>query len=808
LLPELRDASTTAIDLLDSDSQRETVRLYDALANVLRGLASARPLLLVLEDLHWAGSASIDALAAVVKELSRAPVLVIATAREEETPPGHQLRAMLRSLGAVAGVEELHVERLDERDVGELVALLEWLPDRDGELSSALYSYSEGNALFLNEVIWHAREHDGSIDISAATTISSLLERRIAQLGEDARAVAGVAAVAGPGCDIALVREVTNLPAPSVARGFNELLDRRLIREAGARSGYDFVFTHHLIAAATYDGIEPEFRAQRHSRIARILEADYDGGKGGSARDIARHYERSGDAGRAAEWYATAGRQAMAVHAYGDAEDLATHALRLTQSDGMRAAALDVREKARERRADRAGQLEDINALDDLANGEPSASFDVLMRRVRLARSLGETNEEGRLIDELAKLATSLDARARAHALAQRATHLGLRSRQAEGLAPARAALDLYERLGDQRGQLECLSLLAEFSANVGDVAASKVHLATIAERAATLADRAVEARALDVTATAALLRQEYRDCFEMTERALALHGATGHREGVAAAQGRLAVTAAWLGDYTAALREFDRALESYESIGNKRGLAVTHTNRTLLLMRLGAFEEALESIERSNALFEVANEQRTVVANRVNASFVRLHLGQADVAKGLALEALAAAKDIAFPVFEAAALANLGNAERALGEIESAAEHMEAGIAIRRPIQDARDFVDDLADLTMLYAQAGRDGDALATAQELFNIGSSSFEGAFWPHYVWWAAAIGFAAGGEHDRAALSAVRAGEELRRFTESIEDAQARESFSRRSVNATIARGAIPVREAASALGARR
>ena len=161
----------------------------------------------------------------------------------------------------------------------------------------------------------------------------------------------------------------------------------------------------------------------------------------------------------------------------------------------------------------------------------------------------------------------------------RRAPHL-----QAEALA-------IYERLGDVRGQLECLYLIVQFSANTGDVDASRRYLALMSDRAASLSDQVVEAKALDVAATAALLRQEYRECFELTTRALALHLATNDREGEAASRGRLAVTAAWLADYDTALREFERALETYESIGNKRGLAVTHTNRTLLLMRLGLFE-------------------------------------------------------------------------------------------------------------------------------------------------------------------------------------------------------------------------
>jgi tetratricopeptide (TPR) repeat protein len=238
-------------------------------------------------------------------------------------------------------------------------------------------------------------------------------------------------------------------------------------------------------------------------------------------------------------------------------------------------------------------------------------------------------------------------------------------------------------------------------------------------------------------------------------------------------------------------LREFAAATSSYEAIGNKRGLALTYTNRTLLLMRLGSFEEALHSIERSNALFAIANEQRTVVANQVNESFVRLQLGDASAARRLAEAALASAREIGFPLFEAAAFANIGNAELALGERDNAVAHMEAGIALRRPLQAAREFVDDLADLTLAYVATDRREEALTLARELDGLGAAAFDGALWPHYIRWATAQGFAAGEDEVRGRAARARARDELSAFAERIEDAAMRSTFLTLPINRRIA-----------------
>ncbi len=794
LLPELRDPDVPDVRFSETSPERATARIYEALSFAVRGLASPRPLLLVLEDLHWAGSATIEALGGIFRDAIRSPLLVVVTCRQEETPVSHPLRALQRSLQTHGGVEEVELERFDEEQVGELVGRIEGLRERGSDLVRALYAQSEGNALFLEGAIDVLLENRKSQLESA--TMSGVIARRIERLGQDGRSVAEIAAVAGAGCSVPLIREVSNLSSTAIARGLDELLDQRILREAGARAGYDYVFSHHLIAAAVYSEIEPAFREQRHFRVAECLEAIFESDASVSPREIARHYESAGARERAATWYLSAARSAAAVHAHGDAIELAGKALQTAGSGDVRRQALEIRETARSRRGDREGQLDDVDALDRLAAGDPSAQFDVLLRRILLARALGNADEERQYITRLEELAARLDDGAQARALTQAATHLGNCSRSAEAIDPARRALEIYERRGDLQGQLQCLCVLVEYTSNIGDLEAARTYLDQTRERAARLGDQAMEVRALAAASVAALLRQEYRECFSLTERCLDLHLKLNDREGEAASRSRLAVTAAWLGDYTVALREFDAAIAIYESLGHKRGLATTYTNKTLLLMRMGMFTEALVSIERSNELFEKVQERRTIAANQVNASFVNLQLGKAAEAKAFATSALQITRELAYPVFEAAALANLGNAELVLGEVDAAVEHMEAGLAIRRSIQEPRDFVDDLADLTLAYVATGRNDKALATAGELLSIGSASFDGAFWPQYAWWAASRGLAAGGNASEAREAAARARRDLHAFAERIGDERTRTAFLHVPINAKIAAAASP------------
>jgi tetratricopeptide (TPR) repeat protein len=371
------------------------------------------------------------------------------------------------------------------------------------------------------------------------------------------------------------------------------------------------------------------------------------------------------------------------------------------------------------------------------------------------------------------------------------ATHAQICGRAPSALELARKALAIYEKIGDLRGQFDSLFLLVDITSNVGEMEASRDYLDAMHQRSTSLADRSIEARALSSAATAELLRQQYRECFDLSKRGLAAYLAINDREGEAFSRGRIAASAACLGDYRTAMREFDLAAQAYESIGSKRGLALTHTNRTVALMRLGQLTEALRSIERSNAMSDVVHEKRTLVANQVNESFINLHLGNAKAAKSLAAIALKNARELGYPVFEAAALANLGNAERVLGDMAAAIGHMEGGLALRRPLQDARDYVDDLADLALAYVAAGRTDSALGTARVLQALGGDGFSGSTWPHYVWWAAAAAFDAAGVRDEAEAAGARARSELERIAGSIEDADARAAMLSVAINRRIA-----------------
>jgi DNA-binding SARP family transcriptional activator len=784
VLPEWQPGLEVGLGRPVAESERETGIMLDALAEATLALARPRPALLVLEDLHWAGRATLDAVVALARRLEGAPLLVLVTFRDEEAGPGHAVRAAARTLRNEQKIATEGLERFERGEIAELLGRLD-TPLDDAALVDRLTAYTEGNALFLNEALADAVErHGGSLAFLGVplSGVSAVIAARVARLSDEARTVVEAAAVAGQGCSVEVIGEVVALTPAQLSSAFNELLDRRIVREASSRSGVDFAFTHHLIGSSIYAALAPEIRARRHARIAHVLQRVHPERPSAIARELATHFQRAGLQAEAAHWFGEAAKNSAAVYAGEDALALANEALQLESLPERRVELFRLREDANRDAGEREAQRADLEALEsELGEAGDAEHFDLLRRRMLLARSLGESDVERGLLERMSGLAARAnDAAIAAEVRRQWAAHAMLLSRPTEAREAAGQALAMFESLGDVAAQVECLGLLVEAETNAGHLVAAREHLNSLRGRASSLSDRASHARALAIAATAALLNQSYVESQELTREGLEVAMAIGDRAMEAASRARIAVIAARLGDFEVALHEFDRALAMFEALQNKRGLATTLTNKTMLAIRLGMFEEALVLIERSDSLLDVVQERRMVVANAVNASFAKLRLGDAAAAEERALFALEQARGLAFPVFEAAALSNLGNAERALGRSLEGIAHIRSGIAIRRPLQEPVDYADDLADLTLALIDAGQPSEARAVAAELSALDLSG-PGPLWPHYAAWAASRGFAAAGETERAERYAALAREELGRLTTSILDETIRDNF---------------------------
>jgi DNA-binding CsgD family transcriptional regulator/tetratricopeptide (TPR) repeat protein len=332
LLPDL-DARVSGLPApVAADPDTERHRLHTAVTDFLASAGRRQPLLLVLEDGHWADIPTLVLLRHLARASSEARVLVLITFRDTEADIPAELADALADLRRSDDVVRLHLDGLTEDDVGEFVRRAgggEIDPAEPG-LSRALRDLTEGNAFLLCE-LWRAlvetdafAMQDGTLrltaplqEIATPQSVREVVSQRLSRLDPASRDLLELAAVAGPEFELDVLRaaapvELERIDAlePAMRSGMIEELPFPALA---------YRFTHELVRRALYDRLSVLRRAELHLRIAEALEAVDQPRHGRVLADLAHHFAAAapiGGADQAVEYNLLAAQAASAALAY------------------------------------------------------------------------------------------------------------------------------------------------------------------------------------------------------------------------------------------------------------------------------------------------------------------------------------------------------------------------------------------------------------------------------------------------------------------------------------------------------------
>jgi DNA-binding CsgD family transcriptional regulator/tetratricopeptide (TPR) repeat protein len=345
LLPALGPAP-----LVPSPTESVQPRLLDALLGVLTRLAAEQPLLLIVEDLHWADPATRDAIGFLVRQLRSDRVLLILTFRADELHRRHPLLPWLVELERSGRVERIPLARLTrERTRDLLAALLEHEPDP--ESVAAIHHRSDGNPFFIEEL---AGMGGGAASGSMPATLRDVLLARIVALPETSQTVVRIAAVAGRRVDHDLLAEVAGLPEAVLIEALRGAVGSHVLVTASLAdtSAGDYAFRHALLQEAAYDDLLPGERGRLHRSYAAALAAlpvPAGAAEAGHWAELAFHWSAARDEHLAFVASVRATAAATGAYAFADAQRHGERALELWHTvegaDGLagmdRAAMLD-----------------------------------------------------------------------------------------------------------------------------------------------------------------------------------------------------------------------------------------------------------------------------------------------------------------------------------------------------------------------------------------------------------------------------------------------------------------------------------
>ncbi|MBM9458539.1 AAA family ATPase [Nocardioides sp. zg-536] len=430
----------------DADAPQATDRrdLFAAMHALLECAAEQAPVLLVVEDLHWADQSTRDMLGYLFGRPFAHPVAVVASYRSDDLHRRHPLRRQVAEWTRMAPVSRVALAPLPERAVRQLIReLSEGRRLLDDPAVSRIVDRAEGNAFFVEELVCAGCPVD---DLPA--DLADLLLVRLDRLSDAAREVVRVASVAGRRVSHELLLAASGVDEAAFDAGVRQAVEMNLLEAVGER----YSFRHALLGEAVYDDLLPGERVRIHARYVAALA---DGGLG-TAAELALHARRANDLDRAVGAGIAAGDEAMAV---GGPDEAARHYEQVLEllEDAERVRRLDV-DHARivVKAADalitggdtlRAAALLEQHIARLPADADPAARARLLSTYADLLTIIETDVDHVALSRRAVELAGTDDTPLRAKVLAVHARVLSYEGHEDEAQGFATEALALAERL-------------------------------------------------------------------------------------------------------------------------------------------------------------------------------------------------------------------------------------------------------------------------------------------------------------------------------------------------------------------------
>ena len=322
LFPWLREGLNVAEPEQLADPEAAQFRFFDAYATFVRAMSNRAPLLIALDDLHWADKPSLLLLEYVARELARIRVLIVCTYRDTDLSRTHPLSEALAVLNREAGFQRVVLRGLSRDEVAGYINAVANLTPKP-ELLDRIFEETEGNPFFLSEVV-NLLTQEGKLtesvsDIAVPDGVREALGRRLDRISEEANELLQVAAVVGREFAYDTLTLLGERDEDALLRLIEEALEARVIEEMDQPGRYRF--THALMQETLLDELSTTRRVRIHGQVGEALEKRWGTRADERATRLAVHFVEAAmvsprHAARAVHYAKLAGQQAEAQFAW------------------------------------------------------------------------------------------------------------------------------------------------------------------------------------------------------------------------------------------------------------------------------------------------------------------------------------------------------------------------------------------------------------------------------------------------------------------------------------------------------------
>jgi predicted ATPase/class 3 adenylate cyclase len=652
LIPERwEDVATSVARILPFDLEKDVqdttkyldpktlrVRTFVAVRDLLEALSQTRPLVVAIDDIHWADESSQDLVQFLIETTGESPIMIIGATRPT---PGSKWELIQRETTQKlpSRTDTIDLERLSKKEMEELIDLLLERPSMKPETRVRILEKSGGSPFYLEEIIKNliegnvlSKREDRWVceadcsQVLIPETVEAVIASRIDKLKSQERSLVRCASVLGTDFthdDLMCVTGSTD----SIEDELAGLLRSGLVVERGSRKR-EYRFAHPLIHEVAHGGILRGSRKELHLRAAGCIERNYSQSLDQHFGALGMHYEIGGKPSIAFSYYFKAGRKARESYANQEAIANLTKALAIApegSDDRTRIVALIERARVHRLRGENEPALADFTSALSLSRAKNDDKYEA-DSLIGLSQTYGWTSRFPEMEDasrEALELYRRLDDKdGESESLSQLGYARQMKGEYDEAIRLYTQALERSTAADNRLERSNCLNNLGAAYCSQGDLKRGLGHFESSLEIKREIGDLEGEAANLHNLGYIKLTLGNKEQALDLYTASLNLKERIGDRAGAAVTLNSLGAVFIGMGEYDRGLEYCKRALKAREEVGDRRGQAYTLQNMSGVLTMTGPLAEAADTLNRS---FEIMQE----VDDREGQALVLTSLGK-----------------------------------------------------------------------------------------------------------------------------------------------------------------------------------
>jgi len=711
--------------------ENERIRIADEVLETLKFSSTEKPMVIFLEDLHWADESSLFVLNYLARNIRKAPILLLGTLRPGES---EILQKTLENMKSEETLDEILLEKLDVENTVSLINKIYSPNDFPDTLAERLYEQSKGNPLFVTEML-RGMYHDGSIaekdgkyllvseSYNIPATVEEVVNHRLETLDPNSMAMVEYVSCIGQRFD-------TSLAASNrLMKDSDESLEKLLASGILLRKNGTLEFSHAVFQSVIYSGIGERWKTGHHRSIGEYLEMTYPDRLDEVIYDLARHFSKTKEYRKISDYCIKAGEKSENSFAMEQALVFYSEALAALSK-------LDTTH-VRDRISfilERTGDIRTImgNYDEAIVNfRKAEETIDGKMFKARMLRKVGEVYEKKGDYDKMMEYLE----RAKKNIGTEKTSEYG-RVLKAEGmvhfkkgdyqngLSLFQRALRLFEDMdGGCRDTGETLRVIGNVYTDTGEYESALQHYEKSLKIMEDLKEMQGIAAALADIGGIHRHRGDDSKAMEYHERSLGIRKTLGDKQGIARSLNNIGIMHWQKGELDKALESFKRSLEMLEKMGDKQRVAVSLNNIGGVYQNKGEMEMALEFYGRSLGIKEKIGDKPGVASSLSSIGGVQHTLGALDKALELLGRSLDIREEIGDKTGIALSLNNIGEVYHYKRQPERALDFLERSLELCLDIGERWLSVHNHCVLAEVYIALGNIQEAMHHAENALGV-------------------------------------------------------------------------------------